>query len=137
MELEKKLKWIFDEYGKEVLRDCISGMDNRANHKINMSAYNSLPGDFASGKTFNLIQKWINEESEPTVKPYTSKQIGSLEIDNEYLVDDIQTTYNNSIKRLQLVRVYVVTDKAIQIKLEDESYAWCLKEWEVNVIEKL
>jgi hypothetical protein len=60
-----------------------------------------------------------------------------LELNGQYLIDSIQISYQTRSKGITSIVVIRETDKAFQILEEDGTKFWFLKNWDVDILEKI
>jgi len=61
-----------------------------------------------------------------------------LELNKRYLIDRLQFSKSGGIHDgLRVIICVEVSKKAYKLEHENESSAWYLKEWEINIIEEL
>ena len=62
-----------------------------------------------------------------------------LELNGEYLVDSIRTSYTATRLTIQNVKVIRETGEAFLIELQDRERIWFLKKWKdsISIIEKI
>ena len=60
-----------------------------------------------------------------------------LELNGNYLVEDLQFSWNGYYGALLEIKVIKESDKAFLIKIKDGKEYWFFKKWSVNIVDKL